>query len=275
MALLPGDEKIKMLYKYRKPSEHTFTNIDLCQLKFSFPTELNDPFDCKIDVSFNGEQSDWKRWLDSQPYDSSKKAVVWEHLKRINFDGKQFSGTREQEETKSILVLALSEINDNVLMWSHYSKYHTGFCLGFNTSIEGNSLGIIFDKNDIVFKVSDITPGFLPVRKVIYQVDMPPSFNSLKDDVKELMNFTIIKHPDWAYEKERRIALAPAQIKQQMVNYEKDVLKEVIIGYKTKKEDIDRLLRILKSNYPNSGKDIELKRAVPVEGKYLLKIEAI
>lgn len=272
MALLPGDEALKTIYKFREPSDHTFTNLEKGCLRFSFPAELNDPFDCKIDYILDGNEDEWRKWLDSQPYEAKKKDAVWAYLQSIKFDGRIFSREREQEEIRSILVLSLTEINDNVLLWSHYSKYHQGFCFGFKTAIEGMSLGMHFNKDDIIFSVPGITPGFLPMRKVVYNIDMPPSFNSLHDDKRKLMEFTNVKHPDWSYEKERRIALSPPHIKQQLVGFEKTILSEVIFGYKTKDEDIRKVETILKVNYPNSGKDIQKKRAIPIKGKYQLEI---
>jgi len=169
------------------------------------------------------------------------------------------------------ILVSLTEVNDNVLMWSHYSKYHTGFCFGFKTSIEGGSLGLYFNKDDVVFQLPRITPGFLPMRKVDYQIDMPPSFNSLRDDEKKLMEFTKVKHPDWSYENERRIVVSPSFIKNQLVRYNKTILTEVIFGYKTKDDVIKKIETILAS-YPDSGKDIQKKGAVPIKGKYQLEI---
>jgi hypothetical protein len=50
-----------------------------------------------------------------------------------------FSENRLWEETnKDVSILSLSEVNDNILMWSHHSDSHTGICLdlAFETSEE-------------------------------------------------------------------------------------------------------------------------------------------
>jgi len=272
MALLLDDDKLPNLYKYRENSDHTFENLQIGQLRFSHPYEFNDPFDCKVNVVFKGMEQDWIRWINEQPGTVMQKKSIYDYLKSIGFDGKLFSGTREQEDIRVLLVLSLSEINDNVLMWSHYTKYHKGLCFGFKSEIQGESLGLNFNESDVLFRGSAITPGFLPVRKVKYSIDMPPIFNSLKDDSIRLMDFSLVKHPDWAYERERRITVATPHLKQQMVKYEKEILDEVIFGYKTSKDDIDRTIRILRNNYPNNGKNIKWKKAMPVKGKYSLKI---
>lgn len=80
-------------------------------------------------------------------------------------------------------VFCMSEIKDNILMWSHYSGGHTGFCLEFsaNNSFFGKS------------------------QKIIYKDEYPKVrlLGNTQDELTEAMLLT--KAMDWRYEKEYRL----------------------------------------------------------------------
>ena len=262
--------EIKTVYKYREPSLFTLRNLEKGQLRFSTPSDFNDPFDCMITTETKGEEVDWVRWLSRQPGNRSDKERILAHLREIEFDGSKYTGNKGQ--TDSVYVLSLSERNDSVLMWSHYARFHSGIALGFRIETLGDSVGLRFNHEDCTDVVNNISSGYLPIYKVDYNENLPKPYNTLKEEPKRLFDFTSRKHPDWRYELERRIVVSKNMIKTQNVRFEKDILVEVIYGYKTEKDIIDLVEVILQTRYPNTGSKIKRRKAVPVSGKYAVDI---
>jgi len=273
MALLPGDENIKHLYKFRPANSHTLDNLIKQQLRFSYPKEFNDPFDCAIKMTFDGTVQDWRKWLEELRISPAERLSLGQYLASINYNGKAFDQSKYPEDINSLLVVALSEINDHILMWSHYAENHKGICLGFVARIEGNSLGVLFDEPTLSFSVNDATKGFLPVRKVNYTKTMPEPYNRLKDNNRKLMEFTITKHVDWKYESERRIVLPKSMVRTQFLRYNKTSLEEVIFGYRTSDGFKQDVYDIIEKNY--NGTLVWFYQAKPKEGEYSLVIESI
>ena len=108
MALLPGDENIKHLYKFRPANDHTLENLVLNRLKFSYPREFNDPFDCAANIIYQGSKHDWEKWLDELELPANVRTKIENNLSSIRYDGSAFQKDRYQEDINSVIVLALS-----------------------------------------------------------------------------------------------------------------------------------------------------------------------
>lgn len=85
-------------------------------------------------------------------------------------------------------ILSLSEINDDLLMWSHYSNGHKGICLEF--------------------LATDNTPFFGDAQPVRYN-DQRPRFDYGDDKFTQLEKIILTKSAHWSYEKEWRILRHP------------------------------------------------------------------
>ena len=99
---------------------------------------------------------------------------------------KEDNGTRER--LYAYVICCFSEKRDNILMWAHYAKQHTGFCLEFNVD------------NDF------FTPSTRAI-KVEYNA-IWPELNVMRLDScpeGELGKKVIIKANNWEYEQEWRI----------------------------------------------------------------------
>ena len=273
MALLPGDADIKHLYKFLPANGYTIVNLAQQQLHFSYPRELNDPFDCASRIIYPETKQDWEKWLDELSLSPKKRLGQERYLASIKYDGNKFSRERYQEDINSFIVLALSEINDHILLWSHYAQSHKGICLGFATRIEGESLGILFDEPTLIFILPNVEKGFLPVRKVKYTKMMPEPYNRLRDDDKKLMEFTITKHVDWKYESERRIVLPRSFVDTQLLKYNKISLEQVIFGYRSNDTFRQQIYDAIRKHY--NGIPIQFYQAKPKDDEYSLIIERI
>lgn len=104
-------------------------------------------------------------------------------------------------------ILSLSKSSNNILMWTHYSKNHTGIVIGIE---------IIKNDNDIS----------------IYEVEYKKELPSYKgEDKKEefIKEVLITKLLPWKYEEEIRVLSKDNKI---------DIkIKEIIFGYKIKEEN--------------------------------------
>ncbi len=88
---------------------------------------------------------------------------------------------------KQMGVLSLSEINNNILMWSHYSESHTGFCIEFERT-DSNELG-----------------NWEHCAPIIYDQTLP-IYNPVDLEKKETVTQILLTKSDlWSYEKEWRI----------------------------------------------------------------------
>jgi len=272
MALLPGDENITHLYKYIPINENTIGLLEENELYFSFPSDFNDPFDCKVEMIFNGTKEDWERWINSQPITYSEKQHLLNYLESINYDSSRFVSYQNTHDTKSIILFCLSEINDHILMWSHYADNHIGICIGFKTKIEGNSLGLQFDDQYLKFPLTGVSKGFLPVSKVKYSMKMPSAYNRLKYDDSTLQEFLKTKHKDWEYERERRIIYPYRYVNKQNIKFDKSILGQIIFGVKTSNSEKYKIINVVKKNYIDQGFDVKFYQAKYKQHVYGLDI---
>lgn len=82
-------------------------------------------------------------------------------------------------------VACFSEVNDDLLMWSHYADRYTGYCLGFNTQYDP------FSRIQPV-EYSDAMPEIDAVSSMI------------RNEYSEMLKLFLTKSSSWAYEREWR-----------------------------------------------------------------------
>ena len=272
---MANKKNISYLYKYRNINENTLKTLKNNELYFSFPSEFNDPFDTKIDVNFEGNRADWKRYLlNISPYNSDSKIErILNSFEEYNYNIKElptFNKEKYFNAAESLIILCLSELNDNILMWTHYANNHKGICLGFKTTCISNSIGLEFE-DTFHFNPSK-KRGFLPTFKVKYKKERPKPYNPLKDGKEKLFEFAKTKYLDWEYEKERRIIYLYNDIKEKIINFKRDILSEIIFGLKTSEEDINRIKDIVYENYISNGIKVDFYKTELCDGKYGLNI---
>jgi hypothetical protein len=187
---------IQRLYKYGSLGEHSEALFSTPTVWFSPPSQLNDPFECRPWFTFDGTRDQiiglLKRELrrrrpETGEYDITATAVsiyldgrhrnpaTWEGLRRDAIS--TFANT--------VGLYCLSAKPDSILMWSHYGRDHTGYCLEF--------------------EATDHTLFFGAAQQVRYSEDFPvvDCFNTPNDKRVNLIFLT--KFSGWAYEEEWRI----------------------------------------------------------------------
>ncbi|MCF6172572.1 MAG: DUF2971 domain-containing protein [Campylobacteraceae bacterium] len=131
------------LYKYQSFSINTLSSLSENYLYFANPDQLNDPFD-----------------------------VASESLE------KQFKNLKLNKNYFKLC--SLSQINDNKLMWSHYTQEHTGICVGYNFAYLPYYVG----KDEVKYKNTNLDE---------------------KEIFDNIIEYWTVKSEDWEYEKELRL----------------------------------------------------------------------
>jgi len=277
MALRQGDEKVKRLYKYRPDKEHTLRLLECQELYFTFAEDFNDPFDCRvlIDGEGEGDEDDWRKLAESIPMSTETKQEAMRSLKSINFNPKIIKEQSDNYVRKTFIVYCLSEIRDNILMWSHYANCHHGICIGFETSTQNNPLCIRHNDSDLKCHPESAYHNFLPIYKVDYKDQYPPPYDMFKGKTADLIAFLTTKGKDWNYEKEYRIILARGDKKKNIIKFDKSILKEVIVGSKLNESFTEQVFNIIRKDYLAEGHSVEVFESSLDNQRYKLNIKKI
>ena len=131
------------LYKYQRFSLNALSSLSENYLYFSTPQQLNDPFD-----------------------------VASESLE------KQFKNLKLNKS--NFKLCSLSQINDNKLMWSHYTQEYRGICVGYKFLYLPNYVG----KSKVKYQNTNL---------------------SEKDIFNCILDYWTVKSEDWEYEQEVRL----------------------------------------------------------------------
>jgi hypothetical protein len=153
----------KIVYKYRgwdgKFQKETLLKQELY---LSPPSNFNDPFDAAITANFldlnEGELKTYFDYLYNKHKDVNSGNFIPKQLLLENFK-KDKNKFQEEHETRTLKmydkhlgIISMSKIWDSILMWSHYSENHHGYCIGFNLDklVRLNYFGsygeVIYDK---------------------------------------------------------------------------------------------------------------------------------
>jgi hypothetical protein len=248
------------LYKYQSCNEEVLTNLREHRIGFRRPITLNDPYDCNFELHLSSVSEDdlLREFKRMRPRGGNKAAFNAKYLT----DGKPndrfkediFKGFKEQISIyrQTLLndrgITCFSEIGDNLLMWSHYTRGHTGFCLEFDTSFHP------FEK---LYQVHYAEENSIPTVNPILA-------HFQEEDFFERMILT--KAKCWCYEQEWRIF--HKQGGDRTENYPPECLTAVYFGINMPREHKFRIMDILKDSPVRNGffemsKDNEYFRLIP------------
>lgn len=242
--------KGKIFYKYL--TEDRIDVLENSSIRYTQPQFLNDPFECLVHFG-KPSKSELLRQVEDR-IDSIYKTCSDEDKKNldkyreiyISAASEAFRKAIEQDfyvldkvvQSKlnlGIGILSLSEINDSLLMWSHYANGHKGFVVGF-----------------------EFPPAYFSyhsqygnLRKVQYNKKIP-EINAFSTFTKCLF----IKSIDWRYECEWRIVRPLRNCKKIENNkdiyvheFSKDYVKEIYLGANMDKQNKELIKSIWKNKY--------------------------
>lgn len=263
-ALALKDQHIpKSLYKYRAIDEcdYSLNNFRDNKLWFNLTGEMNDPYDSVLGI--NQELLLEEVYKDTGLVELARDQLAT--LKKLGASEERLKQSMEElngtlREAREMLtnkfegvkdellgslqdkayISCFSERNDSLLMWSHYTVNHQGFCLEYEFMKPEN---IAFDP---IFKES--------LNPVIYDDEMLDMSGyvlhaqKLKQmwSQRIISNVIIRKAKDWEYEKEwRLIQYFPNVEKGYNLNFFKP--KAIYLGTKIKDDDKAKLMLIAES----------------------------
>lgn len=240
-------EKPKYLYKYRPINIHTLNLIISNEAYYSSPIDLNDPFDCNIIPQI--DYSNLNKFAETRKNEGSITQKEYDKL----LENPEMIMEHEFKETidnirSKFKIFCLSEINNDVMMYSHYADSHRGICLEFSVSNDP-----FFDYLDYVRYTKEI-----------------PVFHGFNDDIKLIRNElkeieVLTKSCSWSYEKEWRIITDNSSHVQ---IFSPNILTSIIFSYQTSTDDKLLIENIVK----NRSCSIQLQEVIKKEKSFELEI---
>lgn len=179
---------MQKLYKYEpwETNEHIKENIQNSTMFFNIKRNFNDPFD--MFPFYEPDEKSVRSLMEKmgrciKPIDNNDEASLSKYLKTMLL-------ARDRQTGDKYGVLCLSQCYNNILMWSHYSRNHTGVCLEYDV--------------DETFIVDDKVRCSQPML-VEYTDKRIKNVPCANDGPEFEMNKIKRKYLLWSYEKEVRI----------------------------------------------------------------------
>lgn len=214
-------EKPTYIYKFFGNNNNSYNSLKEKYFYLSNPKCFNDPFDCLSNRD--------------------------KFINKISEEAKQLR--------ENIGVCCFSRIKDNRLMWGHYTNSYNGFCIKIkNSNLYLNNQKLLQNHISYLNKYNIRNEN---LQKVFNDVDKLDFFN--KTDKQHIKNFMLMnfeyfwKSSDWLYEKEYRVVSIFSKNNERKLNFNKNNIEEIYIGYNLKNNttDYNILLKILDDIYPN------------------------
>ena len=253
-------------YKYLSFSKNSLEIIKSGTIKFTKPSEFNDPFDCDPEYETNVDNllknrpdlvNKVAQFLNlSKEQLIIEKPIIAERLKKAIE-----AGNFGQQASDNVGICSLSRDPLNLLMWAHYSKDHTGFVVEFDIPIETFDL----PKRDVEY-FEKLIP-----HKVYYQ-DYKPIVSLLDDNDAKFTKQFLTKGSVWKYEQEERVI---DYIRKSGIHAydQKNILFSVIAGMRMKDPELSELEDAVKTINKEKGLNISFYKATPLKGKFELFVK--
>jgi Protein of unknown function (DUF2971) len=266
----------EVFYKYttRRSGKAILGNRSL---RWSSPRLFNDPFDIQFDLHLEFDHGQAKaRILDSlwhahygddpPPAENLLGRLISQYrgrfprMTRAEFElefgdaveGGLLAIRRVLPETQleyrnhlsDVKVLCLSEVNDNILMWSHYSEQHMGMVLEFKCIEKLDSVFGVAQPVDYCEKMPRLFDEDFLVQMQSGQVNM---------NVRQIYDKSVLsKATDWAYEKEWRLVLNRTRTEQDYedISFSREELSAVYLGCRTPQEEQFAVIELVSMSFP-------------------------
>jgi hypothetical protein len=274
--------------------------LESATCRWSSPLIFNDPFDVQFDLHLEFDEQKIVDLIVDELWEiySGKKTLkaanalgqIFESfLKRVpglsRKDIFERQGLRDSiresiERTKTLLpqlhaqqrsllqrskLLCLSEVHDNILMWSHYTRDHTGAVLEFDS-----------DKDrDSPLNRAERVNYSRAMPRLMTEANMVHFFSGQwRMDANVIMHNSIFtKAADWSYEKEWRVWLPGTDATQRFLDlaYQREELVGIYFGCRIS-DDNQTMLRNVVTRYFSHA---SVYRANKSEREFTLQFEPI
>ena len=259
-----------ILYKYKSLAGLQSFNYALDSLKnkylyFSRPSELNDPFDCQIQIEFDSNESEFEFWrdrnLDRIP--PNNRLLTFEGRNQTLSESRTQNGLelvrQRLVEKNHLLSLTTDCLNES--MWALYAGNYNGICIGYKIENSNTS----FTPTKIEFE-SEYGPIIIPtdVKEICFEQiqydnigDHPLRiFSKEPPNIDNILYNLTHKKKCWNSEKEYRAIIHDTDYdimsienKTLKVSYEDNMLGEIIFGYQVPVATRDIIIQMIKESY--------------------------
>ena len=260
-----------MLYKYCSwDDNYSIQNLRTCSLRFNMPNRFNDPFDIYACFKMNEEER-----LNAINLFSKDKGIDLKIAMNMSVD--EIVMNQRMIDRRDIFnsrygVTCFSRENNNILMWSHYAKAHTGYCLGFDVD-ENNSLENFLDQKENNKTIGKYWSKLIPVQYV--QNDERPEFHISEDN--KIDDVLSQKFQAWSYEKEVRIMIRTEELMKfpTCLKYQPNKLRKVVVGAAMNLEIFSKMYHSIKEMKKYGKMDIHLFCAILNPERYELDVHEV
>ena len=237
LARVPGNAEHprypRFQYKYRAPlskPEHADHLRDLAvvgRFWLSSPRDFNDPFDMTARLSMESTASERRaRFIKmvgqfSKSDRKGRREEVRRFMARPLGEWQRAMQSTMDKHLDSFGVFSFAGDPRSILMWSHYARDHTGFCLQFEVARDARAL-----------------TEAVPVK---YVEDYP--VYRWAGDEEQIRSALIHKFKQWEYEKEWRIPWAEGA--HTYVRFNPAALSDVIFGMRASDPMISQVRAVL------------------------------
>ncbi|MFH1931728.1 MAG: DUF2971 domain-containing protein [Pseudomonadota bacterium] len=234
--------QVNHLYKYCAYNTNALSILINKKIWVAKPESLNDPFDCKIKFAPPEIHSEaFSKYLNRTGRSTGNRQSDYETF----LEGLQ---KFREKAINNFGVFCMSQINYNILMWSHYANQHKGFCIGF------------VRKNDNL--LGDITKT-QPVEYDCNYPEVDPLDENGGYDHSSFRKMLFTKAKDWEYEKEWRLVYDEGDREEPL----RADISSIIFGLRVP-EGHKATIRNILADQPN----IRYQQAIEVEYQFRLKI---
>lgn len=265
-------------------------------LKVTNPKDFNDPFDCNIPHIEEKELSDEIKKLLITKFkeeiineNPKKKIKNFEKVKKELTKNKEFENEIEKfnEEIRISIdelhnlwddaisefrVISFSSSYENILMWSHYTHYHQGIVLGFK-KLENS---IFKDVKKVNYDYRLQSKKFILNNFIKKVIELENNQKKMDEESEKMFSFLFdyffIKKEEWKYEDEYRVVffkddkrISQYQENVEIVNFEQEILSEIIFGYKMDNTQKKEIIKIIKNCNYNS--ELSIYEMIKKNGK--------
>jgi hypothetical protein len=219
-----------LLFRFRSDADYNIEAFENDYIWFSDFCVVNDPFDGRADFI-------WDKGNDDHLLISKMKDLLGDDI-----DHEKLITGYNNVKYEDIIPFYISCFSTNyrsILMWSHYSNGHKGFCLIFNyvllnnqvcLKINGADISLVNGKNRFV-----LNDNYMPLLKVKYSKSKPNPIHSselrLESSKNKIIDNLTTKYYKWSYENEyRAVQYKNSIVGENKVGYPRETLNGIILG---------------------------------------------
>lgn len=237
---------MNLVYKYLDSDRVGFLSDGL--IRFTPPGALNDPYECLPSISKELDaiiMAEAKAHLFKlhEPLPTDERSTrriklktagkLWVQRQKKLLSKQDGFREKAMEEANGEInlelgILSLSQRWNSALMWSHYTKSYSGFCVGFHRDHDFFDEKNDYEEKNFPLTAVNYSTRRMQLNKIIFDTD----------DAKQLL---LTKSVDWQYEMEERKVAAlrnadhtidalPFKISLFKIPF--DAIAELIVGYR-------------------------------------------